>query len=385
VNAFVAGARATRTSRGGALAGLRFAVKDLIDVAGHVTGCGNPDWTRTHRRARRDAWCVARLDAAGASLVGKTITDEMAFSLEGDNAHHGTPINPRAPNRLAGGSSSGSAAAVAAGLADVALGTDTGGSVRVPAAFCGVFGFRPSHGRVPMAGVMPLAPTYDTVGWLAPDIDRMNRVSAVLLDEAVPRLLDLPPLLLPTDAWRLADRAADAVLRPIADALDAMPVHLFDRPIHDLHACYRVVQGYEIWRRHGGWIERARPRFGSAIASRFADAATINTTDYTAMRRLRLHLASSARKATESGALLIIPTAPGIALPRNASTAVLNHFYPRALALNAIAGHAGLPQVTLPVAEFNGCPLGLSLVGAAGDDTRLLAAARLLARRLTLP
>lgn len=384
-NAFVPGPRATRSGAGGALDGLRFAAKDLIDVAGHVTGCGNPDWARTHRPARRDAWCVARMLSAGAQLVGKTITDELAFSLEGDNAHHGTPTNPRAPDRLPGGSSSGSAAAVAAGLADVALGTDTGGSVRVPAAFCGLYGFRPSHGRIPLAGVMPLAPSYDTVGWFASDFRRLSRVAAVLLDEPVPRPRGLPPLLLPTDAWRLADRRASAVLRPIADAWDAQPMRLFDRSMLDLHACYRVVQGYEIWRRHKAWIERVRPRFGPTIAPRFADAATINAIDYAAMRRSRRHLATSVRKAIASGALLVIPTAPGIALPRDPSAAALTRFYPRALALNAIAGHAGLPQVSLPVAELDGCPLGLSLIGAAGDDTRLLAAAGSLARRLKLP
>jgi len=367
------------------LATLSCAVKDLIDVAGTVTGCGNPDWARTHRPARGTATCVRRLLAAGAGLAGKTVTDELAFSLEGRNTHHGTPVNPRAPGRVPGGSSSGSASAVAGGAADIGLGTDTGGSVRVPAAFCGIYGFRPSHGRVPLDGVMPLAPSYDTVGWLAARLTTLIRASEALLEEAVPRLRTLPDLICPSDAWQLADRRTRPTLRLLADRLGAQPARLYDRPMSDSWACYRAVQGYEIWRTHRGWIERVRPRFGSSIAARFADAATITAVQYRAMRRVRAELAAAATEQTRTGALLLVPTAPGIALRRDVSPATLAGFYPRALALGAIAGHAGLPQVTLPAAAWRGFPLGISLIGARGEDARLLAAARLLARRLSLP
>ena len=165
----------------GPLDGLRFAVKDLIDVAGHRTGCGNPTWLATHPPAMVHAVCVEQLLAAGAQCEGKTITDELAFSLLGENHHYGTPLNPAAPDRVPGGSSSGSASAVACGLVDFALGTDTGGSVRVPASNCGIWGWRPSHGFVSVAGVMPLAPTLDTVGILARSMDVLHRAAAVLL------------------------------------------------------------------------------------------------------------------------------------------------------------------------------------------------------------
>ncbi|MDB5821090.1 MAG: gatA, partial [Rhizobacter sp.] len=137
----------------GPLAGLTFAAKDLFDVQGHVTGCGNPDWARTHAPAHRHAWAVAQLLEAGATLVGKTVTDEISLGLLGINRFHGTPLNPKAPDRVAGGSSSGSASAVASGLVDLSLGTDSGGSVRIPSSFCGLFGLRPTHGAIPVDGL----------------------------------------------------------------------------------------------------------------------------------------------------------------------------------------------------------------------------------------
>ena len=129
----------------GPLFGLTFAAKDILDVAGHVTGGGNPDWKATHEAATRTAWAVQELVDAGASMVGKTISDELTRGIFGENVHYGTPINSRAPDRVPGGSSSGSVSAVAGGLVDFALGSDTGGSVRIPASFCGVFGLRPTH------------------------------------------------------------------------------------------------------------------------------------------------------------------------------------------------------------------------------------------------
>src|SRR3954462_1228011 len=165
----------------GPLRGLRFAVKDLIDVAGHRTGCGNPTWLATHPPANVSAVCVDQLLAAGAQCEGKTITDELAFSLLGENHHYGTPLNPAAPDRVPGGSSSGSASAVACGIVDFALGTDTGGSVRVPASNCGIWGWRPSHGLISVAGVMPFAPTLDTVGVFTQTAELMQRVAAMML------------------------------------------------------------------------------------------------------------------------------------------------------------------------------------------------------------
>jgi len=160
----------------GPLAGLTFGLKDLFDVAGHRTGFGSPDWLATQPPAHAHAAVLTALLTAGASLSGRTHTEEMAFSLTGENAHYGTPVNPAAPGRVPGGSSSGSASAVAAGLVDVAIGSDTGGSVRAPASYCGVYGIRPTHGAVSLAGACPLAPSFDTAGWFARDAARLARV-----------------------------------------------------------------------------------------------------------------------------------------------------------------------------------------------------------------
>src|SRR6201994_2418710 len=187
INAFVPGPRVHIEGRpSGPLSGLTFAAKDLFDVAGHPTGGGNPDWARSNPVPTRHAWAVQRLLDAGATLIGKTITDEVSLGIVGENAFYGTPVNPRAPDRVPGGSSSGSAAAVAAGLCDTAPGTDTGGSVRVPASFCGLYGIRPTHGRLPVEGMMPQAPSSDTTGWFARDAEAFAKVSSVMLGEPIP-------------------------------------------------------------------------------------------------------------------------------------------------------------------------------------------------------
>src|SRR6185503_7830288 len=199
-------------TREGPLSGLTFGAKDIYDIAGHKTGFGSPDWLRTHPAATRTAPTVQRLLKAGADMVGRTHTDEMTFSLNGENAHYGTPVNVNAPGRIPGGSSSGSASAVAGGLVDFALGSDTGGSVRAPASFCGIYGLRPTHGRISLEGACPLASSFDTAGWFARDADVMERVGAVLLreerDSTLPR-----GLLVAEDAFELAGPEATAALQ----------------------------------------------------------------------------------------------------------------------------------------------------------------------------
>ncbi|MEY4597415.1 MAG: hypothetical protein RLZZ445_212, partial [Pseudomonadota bacterium] len=174
---------AIKGSGAGPLAGLTFGVKDIYDIAGHKTGFGSPDWLATHDAAAKTAPVVAQLLAAGADMVGKTQTDELTYSLNGENAHYGTPVNVSAPGRIPGGSSSGSAAATAGRLVDFALGSDTGGSVRAPASFCGIYGIRPTHGRVSLAGACALARSFDTAGWFARDAALLERIGRVLLGE----------------------------------------------------------------------------------------------------------------------------------------------------------------------------------------------------------
>jgi amidase len=376
--AFVPGPRARASATGsGPLDGLRFAVKDLIDVAGIATTGGQPEWAASHPVPSRDAPVVARLRAAGASVDGKSVTDELAFSLEGENAHHGTPRNPCAPDRLPGGSSSGSAVAVAAGLVDFALGTDTGGSVRVPAAFCGLFGFRPTHGRVPLDGIVPFAPSFDTVGWFARDGALLARVGEVLLERTSrrrPRLrlawaADVAALCATAVRARVHLAARCLALECVVDAFDTAPQTALDAYVHAQHADNRAALGE--------WIRVHRPRFGANIAPRFAALDTLRESDLEWARRWRLAAARRWRARLEDGPSgWVFPTTPTPALALDASAATRADFYRRALTIDAIAGHAGLPQVTMPAGTVDGAPVGLSILGPHGSDETLLALAR---------
>jgi amidase len=370
--AFVPGPRLTvAPTAAGALNGLTFAVKDLIDVAGTPTGGGNPDWLKTHEPAAMSAPAVTALLAAGATLDGKTITDELAFSLEGVNAHYGTPVNPACPDRIPGGSSSGSGVAVAARLVDFALGTDTGGSVRVPASFLGLFGFRPTHGAVSVDGVIPFSPSYDTVGWFARDIATLNLAGDALLRKA--GVVPIRKLRMVRDAFALADPDVSAMLRSRCDQLGiADEVTLFDGTPDEWLECYRVVQCAGIWQTLGPWIDQARPHFGEAIASRFAEAASITPAEIARWTPVRASLAERVRATLGDGIGLVVPTTPRPALRKDAAQAEFSDFYRRALTITSIAGHTGLPEISVPVGEVDGCPVGLSVVGASGHDRALL-------------
>src|SRR5262249_42692613 len=239
INAFVPGQRVYIEGRpDGPLSGLTFAAKDLFDVAGYPTGGGNPDWARSNPVPSRHAWAVQRLLDAGATLIGKTITDEVSLGILGENAFDGTPLNTRAPDRVPGGSSSGSAAAVAAGICDTALGTDTGGSVRVPSSFCGLYGIRPTHGRPDLRGLLPPAPSSDTTGWFARDAATFARVSAVLLGEAIPDALP-SRLIVAVDAFGFADAEVATALRPMVERLAALISDVWDEVM--------APQGLSVW------------------------------------------------------------------------------------------------------------------------------------------
>jgi amidase len=360
----------------GPLAGLTFAAKDVFDISGYRTGAGNPDWLRTHPPAAHTASAVQRLLDAGATLVGKTHTDELTYSLNGENYHYGTPVNPRAPGRIPGGSSSGSAAATAGGLVDFALGTDTGGSVRLPASNCGIYGFRPTHGRVPNDHVVPLAPSFDTVGWFARDADLLARVGEALLGEDDSER-GKPKLLLAVDAYELVfedvrpalDRAIGRLTRALGPAAEA---GLYKGEAEEWMNSFRLLQGAEAWQCHGEWIRRTAPEFGPEISARFEWAASIDPALLAPARMLRSQVRRRLEGLLGRDRILCIPTSPSIALKTNCGGDELEQFRSRALALLCVAGLAGLPQVSLPIAEFDGLPLGISLIGPRNADKQLL-------------
>jgi amidase len=363
----------------GPLAGLAFGAKDIYDIAGHKTGFGSPDWLRTHGAATRTAPAVQRLLDAGARLVGKTHTDEMTYSLNGENPHYGTPVNINAPGRIPGGSSSGSAAAVAAGLVDFALGSDTGGSVRAPASFCGIFGMRPTHGRIPLEGACPLAASFDTVGWFAREPALLERVGRVLLGELAPAPRPAKALIA-DDAFGIAGEDVAGALLPAVDAVEAVlgkiePIAVSEEGLRSWFEEFRVLQGAEIWAQHRAWIESAKPQFGPGVRERFEWTATIKSQDVVAAKARRETIALHMENLLAGDAVLVLPTVPGIAPLKNSPSAALDDFRGRAMSLLCIAGLARLPQVSLPMATLDGCPLGLSLIAARGNDLLLLALA----------
>jgi len=366
----------------GPLAGLTCAVKDIYDVAGQKTGFGNPDWLRTHAPAARTAPAVQLLLDAGAHVVGKAHTEEMAWSLTGENAHYGTPINVNAPGRVPGGSSSGSAAAVAAGVVDFAIGSDTGGSVRLPASYCGILGLRPTHGRISLDGVCPLAPSFDTCGWFARDSAVFERVGRVLLRDAAPARAP-GRLLVAEDAFAYADAAAVSALQPGLKRVAALlgkpeNVTVGDEPLAQWMDYFRFPQGAEAWEAHGAWIAREKPQFGPAIKGRFEWAQAINPQDVAHARARREEITRRMDELLRDNAVLLLPSAPGIALPRNSPPQEVDALRARALPMLCISGLARLPQVSLPLGKVDGCPLGLSLIAARGSDIMLLALARAL-------
>ncbi len=361
----------------GPLSGLTFAAKDLYDVAGHMTGCGSPDWIRTHDVADVSAPAVQMLLDAGATLVGKTHTDEIAYSLMGVNAHYGTPINSAAPDRVPGGSSSGSVAAVAAGLVDIGLGSDTGGSVRMPASFCGVYGIRTTHGRIDLANVMALAPSFDTVGWFARDAETFARAGAAYGMDAS-RAGRPQRLLIADDAFARADDDTRAALQPTLDRLSQSfdtveTIALAPDGFEALRKVFMVCQAAEVWQVHGDWVTAAQPSFGPGIKQRFEMAAKITSDELAAASDTRTDISARLYDLLGDETVIALPTSPGPAPLRSADEGGLNDFRLAALDLLCSAGLAGLPQINIPAGTVGGAPVGLSLIGGTGRDDMLLA------------
>ena len=365
----------------GVLSGLAFVIKDNIHVAGHRTGCGNPDWLRTHPPAEATASCVTRMLEAGARLAGKTQCDELFFSLEGENAHYGTPVNPAARDRIPGGSSSGAAVAVAGRLADFSLGTDAGGSVRIPAALCGIWGFRPTHGRMPVDGTVGLAPSLGTVGWFAREAKLLASVGGAMLeaDAGSSNGAAFRPkrLLIADDAMALADPAVrDAIAPAIARLCARVPqvrhVQAAPEGIANWLAALRTVQGFEAWQTHGEWITREQPKLGELIRQRFEWARSIPADAVPPARELRRKYSQGLHDLLGDGTLLLLPTVASPAPKLGTVGPALDAFRGRTLQLAAYSGSSGVPQLTMPAGTVDGAPVGLSVIAPRGMDRALM-------------
>ena len=383
LNAFCAHSTARlQGAPGRALSGLAFAANDLFDIAGHVTGAGNPDWLALHPPASRTAPVVQALVYAGADMVGKTRTDELSRGILGENAHYGTPTNPNAPGRVPGGSSSGSAAAVAGGLVDFAIGTDTGGSVRIQASFCGIFGIRPSHGRLSLAGVVGQAPSFDTVGWFAREADLLARVGEVLLGAELRHGPQPRHLIVATDAFAIAEPATASALRPAVERIAALVDSSEERPVSasvplaDWFAHQRAIQGREAWETFGDWIDRNNPRFAFEIADNFLRGMRVEDTALTAAREFQAARRRELLEMLAPDMIVCLPTAPFPAPPLRQPRSTMWAKRTAISTLTSIAGTLGAPQLSLPVALVDGLPVGLSLLARPGGDEMLLAFAR---------
>ncbi len=373
---------AVKGSGSGPLAGLTFGVKDIYDIAGHKTGFGSPDWLATHDAATRTAAVVETLLAAGADIVGKTQTDELTYSLNGENAHYGTPVNANAPGRIPGGSSSGSAAATAGKLVDFALGSDTGGSVRAPASFCGVYGIRPTHGRLSLEGACALAKSFDTAGWFARDAVLLERIGRVLLGETA--AVKPGAALLAEDGFALLGSGAVEAFQPALEKIKTIigplqPVTVSAEGLPQWFQAFRVLQGAEIHQQLGAWVAQVQPKLGPGVRERIQWTATLTAADIAEAQAVRDAARRRMDELLRDNAVLVLPTVPDIAPLLNTPAAALDDFRARAMSLLCIAGHAGLPQVTLPLATLNGCPIGISLIAARGNDALLLELARRIA------
>ena len=369
-------------SPGGPLSGLTFAAKDIFDVAGHVTGGGNPDWKATHQPAERNAWVVQTLVDAGAEMVGKTITDELTRGIFGENVHYGTPTNPRAPGHVPGGSSSGSASAVAGGLVDFALGSDTGGSVRVPSSFCGLYGLRPTHGLIPLDGILLQAPTYDTIGWFARDIETFARIAEALFQGQDLSRNRPTRLVIAQDAFDLAGPEISQVLLPLAHALGSLcgsttTQTLAPQSLVEWSGHQQVLQSREAWDSVKDWIDSVNPRFSFEVSDRYVTAREITDAQVAAAQSGRDAIIQRMDQVFSGEETVVcLPTTVAPAPPVGQKVSDRHALRLRNSALTSVAGNTGRPQLTIPAAGVNGLPVGLSLLGSRRSDPSLIALAR---------
>ncbi|KAJ9131481.1 hypothetical protein P3X46_035137 [Hevea brasiliensis] len=385
------------------LNGLTFAVKDIFDVNGFVTGFGNPDWARTHSAATSTSPAVLAILRGGATCIGKTVMDEMAYSLDGENKHYGTPTNPCAPDRVPGGSSSGSAVAVGAKLVDFSLGTDTGGSVRVPASYCSILGFRPSHDAVSTAGVIPMAQSFDTVGWFARDPVILNRVGRILLQLPDVDLVRPRQIFIAEDCFQLSSTPNNRVSQVLVKSVEKLfggdvvkhlilgdyvenkvpsLSHFISKEIKKqdygiaslaaLSSAMRLLQRYEFKNNHGEWVTTVKPDLGTGISERVWGAIQTTGESIDICYSVKAEIIATLTSLLEDFGILAIPTVPGRPPKLNTDPTTLEIFRAEASSLLSIAGLSGFCQVSIPLGMYDDVPVAISLLAKHGSDGFLL-------------
>jgi len=368
----------------GVLDGLSFAVKDNIDIKNQTTGYGSPGWVETHDKPVVNAICLEQLLCEGGICKGKTKSDELAYSLIGVNSFYGTPVNPKAPDRIPGGSSSGSASAVASGLVDFAIGTDTGGSVRIPACNCGIWGYRPSHGAISVAGVLPLAPSFDTVGILSHNGQVLEKVMNVLLAEGCPQSNTVPSLCFVNDVFQISDdtivQTTKKVLNEItcnfkSQTLKMSEITGLNTNLNDLFLQLGFLLSTEIWNTFGSWVKSRRPELSSGVEYSLHNyAESAKREDIQKILSAKKLFQNSLNKFLCAGNVLCFPTSADIAprLEEITPDFLAGDYIPKAMSVNAISCLSCTPQITIPITEAGGIPAGLSFIAGYGQDLMLV-------------
>lgn len=358
----------------------------MYDIEGERVSGGSPSWYDVQTPAKTHSAVVERLLAAGATITNKTICDEFFYSIAGVNFHYGTPLNPKAPARIPGGSSSGSASACAAGSCDIAIGSDTAGSIRVPASLCGVYGIRTTVGRMDLRGAMKMAPSFDAGGWLAPTAELVGKPGPALLSGWLENPKAPQRLSVLSDLFEIAAPSVSALCRAyLKQAALLLPpaneVVLAGERVDIWREALRLTQAHEVWRSFGDFIVRHGPRFGPGVGERMRIAASV-TEDLVAVNRpILLEVNETLERLTSSGGILALPTSPSPAPLLNASESALEDFRVRTMRLVCAASISGLPQITIPIGSIDNAPVGLSFIAwRNGDEALLDLAARLAAQ-----
>lgn len=363
----------------GSLAGLTFAAKDVFKILGSTYGNGHPEWLRTNSPDDFTASLITRLLESGADLVGKTVCDELCFSISGENWNYGSPLNPHDPRRFAGGSSSGSGAAAAGGLVDFSLGSDCLGSVRVPASYNGVLGLRPTYKRVPNDGEAPYCESMDVLAYMADNPNVFKKISEVILEEDKEdkKEVKYKKLIIAEDCFNAVDKDVKAALMPAIDYIkkdlsSVEEIEISPNGLDQWVDIFKIIQGYEVWESYGGWIKKYNPRLSRGPKQRLKRASKITLQQYKNAYSKRRAIIERVNNLVSDGGLLCLPTASSIAPLRNDPLKEINHKRKQSSSLLCISPLTGTPQLTLPMVKKDKMPLGISLIGEKDTDLSLV-------------
>ncbi|MBE9635278.1 amidase [Salipiger mangrovisoli] len=359
----------------GPLADLTLAVKDIFDVSGYRTGSGCPTRLAESPVRVQTTPAAQRLLDAGARFVGKTHTDELAWSMYGMNVHFGTPVNPAAPDRIPGGSSSGSAVAVAGGLADIAIGSDTGGSIRAPASFCGIWGIRPTHGLVSLDLAQPLAASYDTCGLFARDGETLLRAMAVLLDGKTVPLPEAPEYLRPLDMLAQLGDAALEVWEAQFGALPARDVRVYPEGVDAAYDAFLRTIGADARDWVLPYIRRRAIPLARGLDQRADASEALTEAEIAGGQAARRAFTAHIEALLGPAGVILAPAVHDAPFRLDPPLEVFDRFRHDCARLLCVAGLSGLPQVVFPAGRIDGAPYGMSLIGPRGSDLSLIAQA----------